>query len=165
MVAPKRYLSSSMLLTDLNSLATREVAFRGVTSLHAGKIANVGLMSGQRHRRWANVEPTSGFLRSVCNISSSTRHPPVGKLCDVPANTRRSTNIALFWVSVEDGGPTVRQHWFNVSRLLGYQMISWYRQKTLNQCGVCCSILFCSQSKLNDSHDSHHLQLCSCTYL
>ena len=40
--------------------------------------------------------------------------------CSITANTIRWTSVVLMLASVENGGPTLKQHWFNVSCLPRY---------------------------------------------
>ena len=42
------------------------------------------------------------------------------KLGTTSANMRRSPNVVLMLASVEDGGPTLKHYWVNVSCLLGH---------------------------------------------
>ena len=52
-------------------------------------------------------------LRCLLSGNSSRRHP---------ANTRYRTNAIVILASVADGGPILKQHWFNVPCLLDYDL-------------------------------------------
>ena len=56
-------------------------------------------------------------LRGACAWNSELRGACAGyiynNMCLFSANTRR-------WINAEDDGPTLNQHWFNVSCLLGF---------------------------------------------
>ena len=62
--------------------------------------------------------------------------PPVPSQPDAPANTSRDIEPMLVkcWVDVVDGEPTLNQHWFNVSCLLGYVMCLLWGHQT-RYCG------------------------------
>ena len=67
---------------------------------------NVGTLLGQRRRRWANIVPALG---------------EVGQLKYTTSQQTQDVKLMLFQcrANVADGGPTLKQHWLNVSCLLG----------------------------------------------
>ena len=58
----------------------------------------------------------SPVLSGYVVVSSSVSHK---QLNTYPANTRHSPMLFRCWLSVEDDGPVLKQHWVNASCLLG----------------------------------------------
>ena len=63
--------------------------------------------------RWSTLSCQTELSFSGLSGNSSRRHP---------ANTRYLTNAIVILARVADGGPILKQHWFNVPCLLDYDL-------------------------------------------
>ena len=80
--------------------------------VHTRRLPGVGLMLGQRRRRWDNIKTALG-KRLVC--WDVDLWSPIEKMCTACWN---NTNFNV-WASVAYGGPTSKHHWLSTSCLLG----------------------------------------------
>ena len=86
----------------------------------------VGIMLGQRRRRWPSIIPAVGrrFVLDGWQHFKWSIHQPVSFAC--PA----STKLFKCWASVEDCGPASKQHWMHVLGLLVNCEAAWSTQQT-----------------------------------
>ena len=84
-------------------------------------LPNVGTALKTVVQRWAMLESISNVLCSM------------GRCC-LPQQTRRiHPKLFQCWASVEDAGPTLKEHWVNVPYLVGLNCVGvWWRWPWLN---------------------------------
>ena len=105
---------------DAGPTLSQYTVFAG-NSVNTGRWAGVGLILSHRLQRWPNISTALVYcLEFNVGALDTTVKKWVNQTCPPPQHTRHfETMSALCWSTVCDAGPTLSQHCFNVSCLLG----------------------------------------------
>ena len=133
------------------SVDTLELKYMPTRILHASVTdpccaCDIGIMLGERRRRWPSINPASG-QRLVCAE---------------PTQQTRDVKSMWFqcWANVFDAGPTLKPHWLNVSCLLS---LVWIGMDSATQVFKYLLIplpLLFTNITISIWHDSHHTFTC-----